>query len=157
MQFLRKPLLLVALLVAAPAFAQQAPPTRVGRVSIVEGTLAFYQPGDTDWSATKVNYPVPAGGWFATDPQSQAELRVGSDAISLSADTQINFADLRAKAMQIAIAQGRIDLHLPRLEKDQTVEADTSRARVCATHPGVYDIDNGGPDPPTRVFLFEGP
>ena len=27
---------------AVPAFAQQAPTTRVGRVSIVEGTLAFY-------------------------------------------------------------------------------------------------------------------
>ena len=37
---------------------------------------------------------MPAGGWFATDPQSQGELRVGPDTISLSADTQINFADL---------------------------------------------------------------
>ena len=35
------------LLAAMPAVAQ-SPPARVGRISIVEGTLAFYQEGDPD-------------------------------------------------------------------------------------------------------------
>ncbi len=68
-------------LFALPAFAQQEPPARVGRVSIVEGAVAFYGPGDNEWSAAKVNFPVAEDGWFATDPNSRTEFRVGADSI----------------------------------------------------------------------------
>src|SRR5438874_598552 len=76
-------LLLAALLLAVPAYAQHDPPARVGRVSMVEGTLAFYGPGDADWSSAKVNFPVAENGWFATDPNSRGELRIGAASISL--------------------------------------------------------------------------
>src|SRR5438128_2133541 len=54
MRAVAKSLLVLALLAAVPAFAQSPPPARVGRVSLVSGTLAFYGPGDTEWSAAKV-------------------------------------------------------------------------------------------------------
>ena len=73
MRFFAKSLLALALL-AAPAFAEEQPSARVGRVSYISGTLAFYGPGDAGCSAAKANFPVAAGGWFATDPQSRAEL-----------------------------------------------------------------------------------
>src|SRR5262249_6693103 len=92
---LAKSLLLLLLLFAVPHFAKVEPPARVGRVSLVSGTLAFYGPGDTDWSAAKVNLPVATGAWLMTDPQSRAEMRVGADSIDLSNDTQLNFAELR--------------------------------------------------------------
>jgi hypothetical protein len=38
-------------LLATSAVAQQELPARVGRISIVEGAVAFYGPGDNDWSA----------------------------------------------------------------------------------------------------------
>ena len=95
MRVLARSLLLLILLVAVPALAQVEPPARVGRVSLVSGALAFSGPGDTDWSAAKVNLPVTAGAWLATDPQSRAEVRVGADSINLSNDTQLNFAELR--------------------------------------------------------------
>jgi len=156
MRFLAKSLLLLILLFAIPALAQVEPPARVGRVSLVSGTLAFYGPGDTDWSAAKVNLPVAAGAWVATDPQSRAEMSVGADSIDLSNDTQLNFAELRDKVMQIALTQGRIDLHLRRLKKDETAEIDLPRGGVWLLQPGVYDIDSGGPDQPMRITVFEG-
>ena len=76
MRFLTKTFLVFVFLSCVPAFAQEEPPARVGRVSLVSGTLAFYGPSDTDWSAAKVNLPVAAGAWLATDPQSRAEVRV---------------------------------------------------------------------------------
>src|SRR5262252_2133378 len=112
MRFFTKSFLFLILFLAVPAFAQVEPAARVGRVSLISGTLAFYGAGDTDWSAAKTNLPVAAGAWLATDPQSRAEMRVGSDSIDLSNDTQLNFAELRGKVMQIALAQGRIDLHV---------------------------------------------
>jgi len=74
MRFFAKSLLALALLAAAPAFAEEQPSARVGRVSYISGTLAFYGPDDAGRSAAKANFPVAAGGWFATDPQSRAEL-----------------------------------------------------------------------------------
>src|SRR5205807_9354664 len=108
MRAVAKSLLLLAVLAAVPAFAQSPPPARVGRVGLVSGTLACYGPGDTEWSAAEVNLPVAAGGWFATDPQSRAELRIGPNSLNLASDTQLNFADLRDKVMQIALTQGRV-------------------------------------------------
>src|ERR1700739_1451740 len=65
MRALAKMLLTFTLaLFALPAFAQQEPPARVGRVSVVEGALAFYGPGDNEWSAARVNFPVAEDGWF---------------------------------------------------------------------------------------------
>src|SRR5436309_6845241 len=116
----RSVLLLLSFAFVSPAFAQKEPPARVGRVSIVSGTLAFFGPGDTDWSAAKVNLPVAAGAWLATDPQSRAELRIGAASIDLSTDTQLNLTELRDKLMQLALTQGRIDLHLRRLQQDET-------------------------------------
>jgi hypothetical protein len=156
MRFLAKSLLVLIFLFAIPALAQVEPSARVGRVSLVSGTLAFYGPGDTDWSAAKVNLPVAVGAWLATDPQSHAGMRVGTDSIDLSNDTQLNFAELRDRVMQIALTHGRIDLHLRSLEKDETAEIDVMRGGVWLLQPGVYDIDTGGPDQPTRITVFEG-
>jgi hypothetical protein len=156
MRVLAKSLLLLILVFAVPALAQVEPPARVGRVSLVSGTLAFYGLGDTDWAAAKVNLPVAAGAWLMTDPQSRAEMRVGADSIDLSNDTQLNFAELRDQAMQIVLPQGRVDLHLRHLNKDETAEIDVPRGGVWLLQPGVYDIDSGGPDQPTRITVFEG-
>src|SRR5215469_11533141 len=156
MRFLAKGLLFLILFAAVPAPAQVEPTARVGRVSVVSGTLAFYGQGDTDWSAAKINLPVAAGAWLATDPQSRAEMRVGSDSIDLSNDTQLNFAELRGKVMQIALAQGRIDLHVRGLKQDETAEIDVARGGVWLLQPGIYDIDSGGQDQPTRITVFEG-
>ena len=143
MRSLAKSLLFLILLLAVPALARADPPTRVGRVSLVSGTLAFYGPGDPDWSAAKVNLPVAAGAWLMTDPQSRAEMRVGTDSIDLSNDTQLNFAELRDHVMQIALTQGRVDLHLRRLKKGETAEIDVPNGGVWLLKPGVYDIDSG--------------
>src|SRR6516165_2933329 len=156
MRVLAKSLLLLILLFAVPALAQVEPPARVGRVSLVSGALAFYGPGDSDWSAAKVNLPVAAGAWLATDPQSRAELRIGPDSLDLANDTQLSFAELRDRVMQIALSQGRVDLHLRRLQHDETAEIDVPVGGVWLLQQGVYDIDSGGPDQPTRVTVFEG-
>ena len=154
MRVLAKSLLLLILLFAVPALAQVEPSARVGRVSLVSGALAFYGPGDSDWSAAKVNLPVAAGAWLATDPQSRAELRIGPDSLDLANDTQLNFAELRDRVMQIALPQGRVDLHLRRLQQDETAEIDVPVGGVWLLQQGVYDIDSGGPDQPTRVTVF---
>src|ERR1700756_2226503 len=107
-----KTLFALALLACAPAFAEEQPPARVGRVSFISGTLAFYGPGDSDWSAAKINYPVAGGEWFATDPQSRAEIRIGAETIDVAGDTQLDIADLGSHVLKADVTQGRIDVNL---------------------------------------------
>jgi hypothetical protein len=155
MRFLGKSLFVAVLLAAMPALAQ-SPPARVGRVSLIEGTLAFYQGGDSDWSQANLNLPVASGEWFATDEQSRAGLRIGAVSVGVARDTQFQVADLREKTMQLALPQGRVNLDLRRLRSDDTAEIDLSRGAVWLLEPGIYDIDSGAPEQPIRITVFAG-
>src|SRR5205814_953891 len=88
MRFLAKSLLVLGLLAALPAVAQQEPPARVGRVAVVAGELGFHGPGETSWSKASLNYPAAAGESFWTDPKSRAELRIGSRSIAMNGNTE---------------------------------------------------------------------
>jgi DNA segregation ATPase FtsK/SpoIIIE-like protein len=158
MRAIARCLLVLALFAAAPALAARDPPARVGRVSLIEGTLAYYGPGDAEWSAAKVNLPAATGGWFATDPQSRAQLRAGANSLNLANDSQLNIVDLAENFVQLALAQGRIDLNLRRAawRKNEVVEVDMARGGVWLLEPGTYKVEAGGADQPTRVVVFEG-
>src|SRR3989449_6394970 len=56
------------------------PPSRVGRLSFVSGSVSF-RPGDVDdWVAATVNYPLHDGDHLWTDSDARAEITVGSTA-----------------------------------------------------------------------------
>jgi hypothetical protein len=148
--------LTVGLLAAVPAFAQEEPPARVGRVSFVAGELGFHLAGETVWSAAKANYPIATGGSFWTDPKSRAELRIGSRSIDLSGNTELDIAKLNEQVMQLAVPQGRIDLRVRQLLEGESIEIDLPRGAVWILQPGIYDIDAGGGDQPERIAVFEG-
>src|SRR5438552_5837031 len=148
--------LTVALLAAVPAFAQEEPPARVGRVSFVQGQLGFHLAGETAWSAAKANYPVATGGSFWTDPKSRAELRSGSRTIDLSGNTELDITKLNEQVMQLALPQGRIDLRVRTLLEGESIEIDLPRGAVWILQPGTYDIDASAEGQPERIAVFEG-
>jgi hypothetical protein len=139
-----------------PAFAEEQPPARVGRVSFVAGQLGFHAKGETQWSPAAVNYPVATGGAFWTDPRSRAEIRIGAQTIALAYHTEIGITRLDQQVMQIAVPQGRIELHLRQLGDGNSVEVDIPRGGVWLLQPGVYDIAAGTPESPARIMVFEG-
>src|ERR1043165_721629 len=109
------PALLAAAPTASPAWAQQEPPARVGRVAVVAGELGFHEPGETSWSKASLNYPVAAGESFWTDPKSRAELRIGSRSIAINGNTEVAVAKLDQQVMQLALRQGRARAACPPL------------------------------------------
>ena len=156
MRSLASALLAFTLLAAVPAFAQEEPPARVGRVAFVQGTLAFHDKGETAWSAAAVNYPVATGGAFWVDPKSRAEIRIGAQSIDLAAGTEIEITKLDQQVMQIAVPQGRVEVHLRQLGEGESVEIDVPRGGVWLLQAGVYDIDAGSADQPARVAVYDG-
>src|SRR5437762_7640638 len=156
MRFLAKSLLVLGLLAAAPALAQQEPPARVGRVAVVNGELGFHGAGETAWSKASLNYPVATGESFWTDPKSRAELRIGSRSIAMNGNTEMAVAKLDRQVMQLALKQGRINLRVRTLLESESIEVDLPKGAVWILEPGIYDIDAGGGDQPERVAVFEG-
>jgi len=141
---------------AVPALAAGEPPARVGRVSFVEGRLAFHAKGEAQWSDTAVNFPVATGGSFWTDPKSRVEMRVGPQTIDLSGDTAVDIVRLDQLMMQLAVSQGRVELHLRQFPQGTSVEVDIPRGGVWLLQPGIYDIAAGTPDRPARIMVFDG-
>jgi hypothetical protein len=138
------------------ALAAEEPPARVGRISFVEGKLAFHAKGETEWSAAPVNFPVAAGGSLWTDPKSRVEIRVGAQTIDLSNDTTVDVIRLDHEVIQLAVPQGRIELHLRQLPEGHSVEVDIPRGGVWLLQPGIYDIAAGSRDRPARIMVFDG-
>jgi hypothetical protein len=121
-------------------------------VSFISGTLAFYGPGDSDWSAAKVNYPIAAGEWFATDPQSRAEIRIGAQTIDIAGDTQLDIADLGNRVIKAGVTQGRIDVNMRRSARTRAsrsispaAASGCSSAVFTTSKPGLRTSLRGSP------------
>src|SRR5205085_1345806 len=67
-----------------------------------------------------------------------------------------DLARLDDGVLQIALRQGRIGVHVARLEPGQSVEIDLSRGGVWLLAPGDYDITAGTEQGPARVAVFDG-
>ena len=149
-------LTILTVVIAAPGLAQQAPPTRVGRVSFVSGNLAFHTAGQTEWSAAAVNYPVATGAVLWTDAEARAEIRIGPDTVDMASNTELDVVALDERVTRFEVPQGRIYLHLRRLDQGRSVEIDIPRGAVQLLQPGYYDIDAGTQDQPARIAVFGG-
>lgn len=122
-----------------PARADDLAPTRIGRISTVDGSVSI-RPAGGEWGVSSANCPVAAGMAVATGDKSRARLRVGPDTIALSAASRIEIGRLDPNATQIGLAQGRIGVHVARLDPGGSIEIDLPRARVWLLAPGDYDI-----------------
>ena len=156
MHHLPSSLMLLTVVVAAPALAQTELPTRVGRVSFVSGNLAFHMAGQSEWSAAAVNYPVATGASLWVDAGARGEIRIGPSTIDMASNTELDVAALNERVTQLNVPQGRIYFHLRRLDEGQSVEIDIPGGAVPLLQPGYYDIDAGSQDQPSRVAVFEG-
>ena len=88
--FLRPLLVLLFLgLIGAQVRAQGDPPGRVGRLNHMEGTVSFSPAGDNEWIEADANRPLTRGDRLWTDKGSRAELQVGSVAVRMDGQTQV--------------------------------------------------------------------
>ena len=149
------PLLLFCLAGIEVVRADEIAAPRIGRVSAEEGSLSLRAAGG-EWGDAAVNDPVAAGMSLRTADKARAQLRVGPDKIALSSGTRIEIGRLERGVMQIALPQGRIGIHLARIEAGASVEIDLPRGGVWLLAPGDYDISAGDEKNPPRVVALDG-
>ena len=89
-------LMCLGLAIAGPSGARAQvdpsgdPPSRVGRLADVDGTVSFHTSDQDQWSPAVPNYPVTAGSSFWTEPGAHAALELGPAVVRLGSQTEFD-------------------------------------------------------------------
>ena len=143
-----------------PAGAQDQqggdPPTRVGRLAQVSGTVSFHAQDEDQWNPATLNFPVVQGNAFWTEPNAQAVIEVSASRIAMAPGTELDVATLTDTAFQATEAQGEVYLRIRAATPDETYAVQTPRGLVTLTAPGRYGVVAGDTQNPTTVTVVEG-
>lgn len=125
---------------------QADPPTRVGRLSDVEGSVSLQPAGMTEWSAAPINQPLTLGDALWSDAGSRAELDLGSATVRLDQNSSLSLADLTDQSVQLELSSGSADVIVRSLGAGGGVEIDGPDAAAALLQPGEYrlSIDSSG-------------
>jgi len=136
--------LAVLLLVPQRAAAQDRedddPPSRVARLSQVNGAVSFNPAGTDDWVDAVLNRPVTTGDKLWADNGSRAELNIGSASLRLSGNTGFSFLNLTDNTTQVQITEGTLRVRVKRLDENETFEIDTPNLAFSILRTGTYKI-----------------
>ncbi len=133
------------------------PPGVAARLSYVDGAVSMQPAGVEQWADAVLNRPFTSGDRLWTDQSSRAELQLGPLAIRLGQTTGFSFLNLDDSTAQMQVTAGTLELHVPQLEANQTVEIDTPALAVAVLQPGDYrvDVTDSGDSATVRVIAGE--
>lgn len=134
---------LVATLVlaAAGSAAQEDPPGRVGRLSVVEGAVHLRNADETDWRSALRNWPVTSGDVLYTAPGARAEIRVGSTALRLDGNSELEITRLDDEHFEARLAYGSVAWRLRSREQAEGFVLATPHGEALPLEAGRYRAD----------------
>jgi hypothetical protein len=132
------------------------PPSRVARLSEVDGTVSFEPAGTEDWVTAVVNRPMTTGDKLWADHDSRAELHLGAASIRLGANTGFSFLNLDDRTVQLQLTEGTLRIRVQRLAQDEVFEVDTPNLAFNASRPGIYRVNVNEAGDTTVVVVREG-
>ena len=147
-----------------PAYAQaegagvpaQDPPSLVGRIARLSGTVSYHGDGATQWDQAQINYPVTSGSAVWTQPSSSVDLDVGPNRVTLDQGTEFDVDTLSDQQFTSVAPQGRVYLRVRDLPRGQVVSLRTPRGTVTLSQPGQYEVVAGDTLSPTQVTVQDG-
>jgi Family of unknown function (DUF6600) len=149
--------ILLAGLIAAPLAADTGdPPSRVARISFLQGNASFQPAGQSQWSQASLNYPVTTGDRLYTDQGARAEINAGPFAVYLSETTDLTMANLNDQIMQLGLGQGIIRVSVYELASGTSVEVDTPNGALTLLAAGTYRVETYPSDGSTLVIVDRG-
>ena len=131
------------------------PPSRVGRLSFLDGTVSFHAADQNQWSPATLNFPVTTGDSFWTQPDARAEIEIGAAEVRLDQSSEVDVVRLDDSGTQIQVAQGNVNISFA-TQPEAGFQVLTPRGKVIFTQPGRYHIDAGqmnGDQPSDQVLV----
>jgi len=146
------------LFIATPkARADQGdPPTRVARISYVDGSVSMQPGGSGDWGAAATNHPVTIGDKIWSDKDSRAELQAGQAAIHAGGMTALSFLNLDENIIQMRLAEGSINFRVRELREGDLYEVDAPNLAFTVKQAGAFRIDVNENGDSSRVTVIRG-
>jgi FecR protein len=139
----------------APDNAQD-PPTRVARLSFVDGSVSFQPGGQGDWAQAMRNRPVSIGDKIWADNNSRAEIQAGDASVHLASMTALSFLNMDDQTTQMRLAEGTINFRVRELREGDVYEVDTPNLSFNVTEAGAFRIDVNQNGDATRVTAIRG-
>src|ERR1700736_2976160 len=128
--------LLFLALATVGVLAAQDPPSSVGRLNYISGSVSFQPGGVNDWVPATINRPLTVGDQLYADADARAEIQVPGAAFRLGSQTAFEFMNLDDRNVQVRLSEGTLNIRVLRLEAN--VEVDTPNLAFQIVRPGVY-------------------
>ena len=132
------------------------PPSRVARISYLDGSVSLQPGGAGDWGAAARNRPMTVGDKIWTDKDSRAELQTGVVSIHLGSMTALSFLNLDQTITQMRLAEGSINFRVKEIREGDTYEVDTPNAVFTITQAGAFRIDVNENGDNTGITVIRG-
>ncbi|HKV63694.1 MAG TPA: DUF6600 domain-containing protein [Candidatus Acidoferrum sp.] len=140
----------------ARADEEKDPPTRVARISFVEGSVSLQPGGQGDWGAAARNRPVTIGDKIWVDKDSRAELQAGTVSIHLGSMTALSFLNLDAGITQMRLAEGSVNFRVSEMREGDVYEVDAPNVAFTVKQAGAFRIDVNENGDSARVTVIRG-
>jgi len=140
----------------AQADDEKDPPSRVARISLVDGSVSLQPGGEGDWGSAAKNRPMTIGDKIWVDKDSRAELQAGVVAIHLGSMTALSFLNLDEGMTQVRLAEGAVNFRVRELREGDVVEVDTPNVSFTVKQAGAFRIDVDENGDATRVMVLRG-
>jgi uncharacterized membrane protein YgcG len=142
----------------ARADEEKDPPSRVARISFVDGSVSLQPGGQGDWGAAAKNRPVTIGDKIWVDKDSRAELQAGAAAMHLGTMTALSFLNLDEGITQMRLAEGSLNFRVRELRQGDLYEVDAPNLAFTVKEAGAFriDVDENGDSARVTVIRGEG-
>jgi len=140
----------------ARADEEKDPPTRVARISFVDGSVSLQPGGQGDWGSAAKNRPMTIGDKIWVDKDSRAELQAGPAAMHLGSMTALSFLNLDQGITQMRLAEGSITFRVSELRQGDVYEVDAPNLAFIVKEAGAFRIDVNENGDSARVTVIRG-
>ncbi|HEX7156964.1 MAG TPA: DUF6600 domain-containing protein, partial [Burkholderiaceae bacterium] len=117
------------------------PPARVGRISLLSGPVGLTDIETGDSQTAMLNWPVTSGQTLSTGRFGRAEVRIGSLAVRLGPESDVDFERIDDSVIQVVIERGTVSLRLRNRDMLPALDLTTPRERLVLDDVGRYRID----------------
>ncbi len=132
------------------------PPTRVARISYLDGSVSLQPGGEGDWGSAALNRPLTIGDKLWTDKDSRAELQTGVVSIHLGSMTALSFLNLDQNITQMRLAEGSINFRVKEIREGDVYEVDTPNLAFNIREAGAFRIDVNENGESTGITVIRG-
>lgn len=145
-----------AVLAAWSVLALAEAPSRVGRISMAQGQVTIAGELGDETSNAVVNWPVTSRNQITTGRNARTEIRIGSTAVRLDADTALDVTELDDDNLRLHLHYGSASVRVRNPDLVRGFEMSTPQGIVRLQDASRFRIDSGRRQDSTMVTVFDG-